>query len=49
MCALIIIILDDARKKSIRAIDTDDQRKDGFTNPLAAEKFKKFRKLMMGW
>ena len=33
---------------SIRFIDKDDQQVDFFTKYLAAEKFKKFRKLIMG-
>ena len=34
---------------SIKAIDTNDQQADIFTKPLPLEKFKTFRKLIMGW
>ena len=34
---------------SIRAIDTNDQEADIFTKPLALDKFRKFRQLIMGW
>ena len=33
---------------SIQAIDTDDQRADVMTKPLAKDKFEKFRQLIMG-
>ena len=33
----------------IKAINTNEQQADIFTKPLSLEKFKKFRKLIMGW
>ena len=34
---------------SIKSIDANNQQADVFAKPLALEKFKKFRKLIMGW
>jgi len=34
---------------SIRSIDTNDQQADIMTKPLALDKFRKFRQLIMGW
>ena len=34
---------------SIREIDINDQQVDALTKPLALDKFKKFRQLIIGW